>query len=158
MASLGNVLKRAAGTPLTGRRVRFHLLTQEGAALAQHEVEAVLHPVHEEARLDAIAEARAYCEEQGQPERLPVEADLRFMSKALRDPEDARKQLVLASELHLLRRGLIREQVKWLDSEYLELIRTEYPECFTQQDFDLAKREAKGFTEGGRGEPGPSSP
>lgn len=167
MASLGNILARAAGTPLTGRPVKFHLLVQtKTGELEQHEVDAVLYPVHEEARLDAISEARDFLRDSVPKEkqaaeldlRITVESNLRFIAKALRDPEDARRQFVLAQEMHLLRRGLVHDQMTWLQQEYTELLKSEYPEVFTQKDFDKTKEEAKGFTEGGPVEPGPSSP
>lgn len=159
MASLGNILKRGGGVALTGRAVTFHMVVVDADGIrVQHQVAAVMLPVSEEDRLAAHAEARAFCEEQKLHHAYQVEADLRFFAKALRDPENLKAQFVMANEVHLLRRGLVTEQVRFLASEYDKLLREQYPECFTLADFEKTVAEAKGFSKDGQDVPGPSSP
>lgn len=159
MAGLGNILKRGGGVALTGRAVKFHIVTEDADGNRnQHQVAAVMLPVTEEDRLAAHAEARAFCEEQKSPHAYQVETDLRFLQKALRDPENLKVQFVMANEVHLLRRGLVMEQLQFLSREYDSLLKDQYPECFTVEDFKKTVAEAKVFSKGGQVEPGPSSP
>lgn len=148
---LGNLLKREGGVALTGRRVKFHMLSRtKDGALLEHQVEAVLLPVSEEGRLDALQEAREHCASTKRPEDFYVESDLRVLAKALRDPDDHRKQFVLNADLHLLRAGLVQRSLHWLVSQYDKLLKEQYPETVSQDEFDKATDAAKGFTKDGQ--------
>lgn len=148
---LGNLLKREGGVPLTGRKVRFHLVASDKErTLREVQVEAVLLPVSEESRLDALQEARTYCAEQKRPDDFYVESDLRVLVRALRDPDDLRKQFCLNADLHLLRQGLVQRVMSWLVKEYDKLLREQYPETLSKEEFAALEAESKDFSEGGQ--------
>lgn len=158
MATLGNILKREKGVPLTGRPVLFHLSVRDDeAGRVQHKISALLLPVGEEDRLRAIEDARAYCEKQKCPDALPIEVDLRFLARALRDGEDARALLIDSQEaLAALRSGLVEEQLGWLGKEYSAMIQEQYPELapvpapITSQEVAGMRDEAARFSVGGQ--------
>jgi hypothetical protein len=159
--NLGNILAQAGGTPLTGRPVRFKLITADSQKnLVENEVEAVLFPVTERQRADLVRAARDYCSERDMTEgsatfgellhpeaNLQDEVTYRFLLAALRDPEDARAQWATNDQLPLLRKGLVQQQCIWLGQEYDAYLADQYPELRgmfpTPADAARVKAEAK---------------
>lgn len=164
MATLGNLLQRKGGTPLTGRLVKLTLPIPDPKGgrplVADEPVEVLLLPVPEsrKARAFRAAEAHVAAQQQaaveaGEPGSAPSIADekaLRFFCEAMRDPEDARRYFVAAEQIDTFRDILIAEQIRLLLAEYDALIRDEYPESPQAQDFAAMKADAKDFSSAGQ--------
>jgi hypothetical protein len=156
MATLGNILKRQGGTPLTGRPVTFHLVVRDDeAGRVQHKIDALLMPVGEEDRVQVIEDARAFCESIKKPQLAPIERDLRFLAAAMRDPEAPGNLLIDGKEaLAALRSGLIKEQIIYLGTQYDLMLQEQYPELaaepqpVTEQETAAMRKEAIVFSKG----------
>ena len=145
--NLGNILRQAGGTPLTGRLVAFQFISADTQKnLVEQRVEAMLYPVSEKQRADLVRAAREYCQEtDGQegsatfgqllhPEaNLDDEITYRFLLAALRDVEDHRVPWALPEQLPMLRKGLIQQQCIWLGKQYDAYLADVYPELRGEQ-------------------------
>lgn len=156
MATLGNILKRQGGTPLTGRPVTFHLVVRDDeAGRVQHKIDALLMPVGEEDRVQVLLDARDFCNGIGRAEFEPIEREIRFLAAAMRDPEAAIKAFVDGKEaLAALRSGLTKEQLVFLAGEYKAMLAEQYPELaaepqpVTEQETAAMRKEAIVFSKG----------
>lgn len=164
MATLGNLLARKGGTPLTGREVTLALaLPDPQGGLRVEEATVVLLPVSAAARARAFRAADLWVAEQVRAERetqapaavhdLAEERVYRLMCEAMRDPADARRRFVSSDEIDTFRDILVFEQFQALDREYAALIRDEYPETLTEADLKKMRAQAEGFSSGAPGSP-----
>lgn len=163
MATLGNILERKAGVPMTGRPVKLTLaVALDGGVLHAEQAEAVLMPVSLPAKARAFADASAYIEKcradaaEAAAEAkanggvcvaptIPSETDeraFRLMLASLRDPDNARRAFVEAKHTDRFRAALINEQLRYLLSEYDEMIATEYPEIASWAEAERMRDQA----------------
>lgn len=158
MATLGNILARQGGTPLTGRPVRLTLAISDAAGnVSAEQVEAVLLPVSLSRRMRAFNDAEEYvakCQKEadearaeGQPVPNPVpsltdERGFRFALAALRDAEKHGREFVEEKYIPAMRKALVDEQVRYLLSEYDDLIRAEYAEISSWEEAQRIKQQA----------------
>lgn len=147
---LGNLLAQKGGVPETGRPVRFQLRAkQKDGSTVRHWVDGELLPVTEADRAAANAAAADYCAAAKGAIDIDDERVYRFLQKALRDPEQPTRQLVLNEDMEAFRAGVTRDQVDWLYSQYKELLKAEYPELLTREQEKELDQEAQDFTTGG---------
>lgn len=164
MATLGNLLARKGGSPMTGRTARLTLAIPDQKTgrplVGDEQTEVLLLPVSEARKARAFRAAEAYVAEQqkiaaeasepGSAPSLQDERVLRFLCEAMRDAQDARRYFVAADEIDTLREILVAEQLRYLLVEYDTLIRDEYDESPQAQAFAAMKQEAKDFTSAGQ--------
>lgn len=169
--NLGNLLKQAGGTPLTGRLVRFKFLSADSQKnLVEQDAEAMLFPVSEKQRAELVRAARDYVQEYDQQEgsvtfgqplhpeaNLDDEITYRFLLAALRDVEDQRIPWALPEQLPMVRKGLIQQQCIWLGKEYDAYLADQYPELRGQQATlaDAARVKAQATATFTSGQPSP---
>lgn len=159
MATLGNILARQGGTPITGRPVRLTLAISDAAGnVTAEQVEAVLLPVSLSRRIRAFNDAEEYvakCQKEadearaeGQPVPNPVpslmdERRFRFALAALRDSEKHGREFVEEKNIPAMRKALVDEQVRYLLNQYDELISAEYSEIRDWQEAQQIKQQAQ---------------
>jgi hypothetical protein len=162
--NLGNVLKQASGTPITGRHVAFtFIVIDKDKNRSLVDAEALLFPVDEKQRAEVRAAAKDWCLEVDEQEgsatfgkRLRPDADYgdeltyRFFLRVLRDTEDPRKPWATDEQLPLLRTGFVQQQFVWLGQEYAAYLKDEYKELAgigaTDADAARVKEQASFFT------------
>jgi hypothetical protein len=141
---LGKLLSAEPGVPCVTREVRVQLIHLIEGEEHRAEVPALLAPVtepqYEESRRFAIEwltkldpKSPYLINEDGKglpipDEVLEREQERTLLLYALRDPERPVQPLVPQKEYQLLRKGLVRRQVKWLHDQYFDYMDKEYPE------------------------------
>ena len=159
MATLGNILARQGGTPITGRPVRLTLAISDAAGnVSAEQVEAVLLPVSLSRRMRAFNDAEAYVAKcqieadearaEGQPVPNPVpsivdERAFRLVLAALRDVEKHGRDFVEEKNIPAFRKALIYAQVSYLLDQHNELIRSEYSEIRDWEEAQRIKQQAE---------------
>lgn len=149
MATLGNILERAGGRPMTPRIVTITLALPdpEGGAPLVVDSEVALLPVSIPKQARAVAAAMADVRKSlepdfaGDPLDAVHEVKLRFLRAALRDPQDLRRNFVEEKHLASFREALIGEQLNVLAWEYDQLLQSEYTEVV--EHAKRIKEEAK---------------
>lgn len=149
MATLGNILERRGGAPMTPRVVALTLAipAADGGAPKVEQVEVALLPVSIQraaraarAALDSVRETQKP-DYVGDPIDLDAELRLRFLCAAMRDPEDLRRAFVASDQVDRVRDVLLHEQLAVLAYEYDQLLQCEYSEVI--EHARRIKEEAK---------------
>lgn len=155
--TLGDILESGEGVAIVGRPVEFWVAQKAKRFL----VKGLLHPVSEAARQEAKRTALAWLRQQPEYKKrkdetgvsydpeIPLlvvreEAQYRFLQQALRNPDDPTVLLIPNSHFAEFRDGVVVEQVNWLDREYNQLIRDEYPEIATEEQREDLEQQAAG--------------
>jgi len=154
---LGSLLSSSEGLYCHGRPVSFWLNAQTEGGIVKHHIDAVLYPL---SRLDEIAaqnQALAYlrgkeeyAEREGSaappiPDHvLGAEESMRYLFEILRDPDDRARHLVEANAYERFRRGLTANTIAALTKEYLDFMRSEYPEIVSKSAAEDLERQAVG--------------
>lgn len=125
---LGNILAQAGGVAETGRPVRFQIRARgKGGATSRAWCNAVILPLGEDERAEALAAARAYCDDS--PTADPAaEKIIQLAQRFLHDPSDLRLKFIEVKDLPLFRAGIAEDQLVYLYREYNAHIADEYPE------------------------------
>ncbi len=147
---LGNILARQGGTPLTGHRVRFQLLSRNSDGQQTIEqVEVMLFPVDTKIQADAAAEAREFAfdlDDKGNRANPNVDPDVettwRFLLRTMRDPEAPSQAWATVKDLARLKSGLVQEQVLYLRQQYQHMLRLNYPELCSEEELRQMRCEA----------------
>lgn len=162
MPSLGNILARRGGTPMTGREVKLTILIPATSGPPTVEqVTVALYPVTESRKSAAFRAAEHYiaeCDRQAQETQsvsvAPSNEDeraLRFLAEAMRLPEDARRPFVESERIDDLRNVILADQVQYLLRQYNELIRAEYSEIHGFDEAQRIKQQAEATFTSGQG-------
>lgn len=154
MATLGNLLLRRGGLPMTPRFVVLTLLLPavQGGPPQVEQTKVALLPVSHDAEAKANRSAIDFIADHagsGDAPLLEKEMKLRFVVEAMRDPDDLRKYFVEADRVADFRNCLIGEQLDYLLREYRALIESEYAELMASAG-DI-KAEAKSLFQDGQG-------
>jgi len=133
MATLGNILARVGGIPMTPRIVEITLAVPSVGAPVVQQAKVALLPVSipKQARsVQAAIQAIKSAQEANDGDALDLgrEIQFRFLLESLRDPDDLRKSFCEIENIGKFRESLIPEQLSALAGEYDELIRSEYLE------------------------------
>lgn len=146
---LGNYLKQAGATSMTGRPVKLQLMSVDKSGNpVSRMVEATILPLSEAERCKTIREAREYID--NNPETCgPFDVELQVSQVAafLRDAECVRVRFATSDEIEALRGGLTFAQVQWLMEEYRAHLADQYPELLTKEDVAETKKDAEDFSE-----------
>ena len=146
--NLGNILKQAGGTPLTGRSVEFGILVKDKAGnKLQKRCKALILPLGEDERVAALRSAQEWVD--ANPDYAgPFSDELRLHQIAafLHDPDNPRVKFVLAEDFAALRSGLTYSQVTWLIGEYATHISEEYSELVSKEDMKKMEGQSEGFS------------
>lgn len=145
---LGNYLKQAGATAMTGREVQFQLRSEDkqGAPVSRL-VTALILPLSEAERCATIRAARAYLDTAEDCGPYDLELPLFQIAAFLRDSENPRVRFATSDEIEALREGLTFAQVQWLMDEYTAHLRDQYPELLQREDVAQTKKDAEDFSE-----------
>lgn len=145
---LGNYLKGAGATAMTGRPVKFQIMSKDKSGNpVTRQVEALILPLSEAERCKTIREAREYVDKSEASGPFEVELVMHQIAAFLRDAECPRVRFATTDEIEALREGLTFAQVQWLMDEYRAHMADQYPELISREDMDEIKKEAEGFSE-----------
>ena len=136
---------------MTGREVKLTILIPATSGPpAVEQVTVMLYPVPESRRSAAFRAAEHYiakCDQEAQDVSVAPSTEderaLRFLAEAMRQPEDARRPFVESDRIDDLRNVILSEQVRYLLSEYDELIRSEYSEIRDWEEAQRIKQQAE---------------
>lgn len=151
--TLGDILSDGESVPTIGRPVEFSI-RKNGR---KYRAKAELHPVSEKERHEANRAALKFLRTQPQfkkredgsepyiPEsELSAEEAYKIIQAALRVPGCADQAFIDTDSYTDFRAGITIDQIRWLNKEYSELIKDEYPEIVSEQQRKEIDEEATG--------------
>lgn len=151
--TLGDIFSEGDSIQTVGRSVEFSI-RKNGR---KFRVKAELHPVSEKDRHEANRAALKFLRTQPQfkkrddgsepyiPEgELASEEAYKTIQAALRVPGNPDQAFIDADSYVDFRAGITIDQVRWLNKEYGELIKDEYPEVVSEQQRKEIDEEAEG--------------
>lgn len=153
---LGSILSNDLGVPVVGRDVEFHLLRPKGIEGKQTRVrvKATLlfvpeHDRRQAKRAAAEAIAREYGDKAVPEDERRNEEQIHFLAQALHDSDNLSAKFV-GNSLDQFKAGLVPAVTNWLMLEYLDFIKSEYPECIDPEERRRLEAEAEKNSDAGQ--------